>query len=130
MNGRALARRIAPALGAVLVLVVSNRLELQGAKLSAVELTVLAALTLATVFFVEAVAELVVNRRWPDDSTPRDLATLRTILNSCSRSATEAFFQTTIGEHLDHTEVPLGMGDLVRILTHDLDVYDAIDAVV
>jgi hypothetical protein len=49
------------------------------------------------------------------------------IVQDCAHSRHEEMKSADFGPFLDAAEAPLGKGDHITILTHDLDAYDAID---
>lgn len=49
------------------------------------------------------------------------------IAQDCAHSRHEEMKSADFGPYLDAVEAPLGNGDRITILTHDLDSYDAID---
>lgn len=49
------------------------------------------------------------------------------IAQDCAHSRHEEMKSADFGPFLDAVETPLGDGDFITILTHDLDAYDAID---
>lgn len=87
-------------------------------------------LTTTGLFLLLLVVNWIISRQMarakPELLVPESLNSLRTIINSCARSASEEFEYTTVGDFLQKIEARLAEGDEMNVLTHDIDAYDGL----